>query len=115
MVECYGVFCSHHNESMSFYKEQLQNNKKMQLLMRVSEPHRRLWGLLEAPPKWFPFHQNDAVTESLGAMLIETFLSVAENRPAASRAQVGNTRVLHVGDSAHYEISHPGGADPTEH
>uniref|UniRef100_H3DBQ7 Rho/rac guanine nucleotide exchange factor (GEF) 18a n=1 Tax=Tetraodon nigroviridis TaxID=99883 RepID=H3DBQ7_TETNG len=34
MVECYGVFCSHHNESMSFYKEQLQNNKKMQHLMR---------------------------------------------------------------------------------
>lgn len=39
MVECYGVFCSHHNESMSFYKEQLQNNKKMQHLMRVSQPH----------------------------------------------------------------------------
>lgn len=39
MVECYGVFCSHHNESMSFYKEQLQNNKKMQHLMRVSKLH----------------------------------------------------------------------------
>lgn len=39
MVECYGVFCGHHNEAMSFYKEQLQNNKKMQLLMRVSRPH----------------------------------------------------------------------------
>lgn len=35
MVECYSVFCSHHNESMTFYKEQLQNNKKVQLLMRV--------------------------------------------------------------------------------
>lgn len=39
MVECYGVFCGHHNEAMSFYKEQMQNNKKMQLLMRVSRPH----------------------------------------------------------------------------
>ena len=36
MVECYSVFCSHHNESMSFYKEQLQNSKKMQHLVRVS-------------------------------------------------------------------------------
>lgn len=35
MVECYSVFCSHHNESINFYKEQLQNNKKMQILMRV--------------------------------------------------------------------------------
>lgn len=35
MVECYSVFCSHHNESINFYKEQLQSNKKMQILMRV--------------------------------------------------------------------------------
>uniref|UniRef100_A0A3Q3XET5 Uncharacterized protein n=1 Tax=Mola mola TaxID=94237 RepID=A0A3Q3XET5_MOLML len=34
MIECYSMFCSHHNESISFYKEQLQNNKKLQILMR---------------------------------------------------------------------------------
>ncbi|KAI3374773.1 hypothetical protein L3Q82_021329, partial [Scortum barcoo] len=34
MVECYSVFCSHHTEGVSFYKEQLQNNKKMQILNR---------------------------------------------------------------------------------
>lgn len=54
---CYGVFCSHHNEAMSFYKEQLQNNKKMQLLMRVSKAarcHCHLWCLPEhvAARKW---------------------------------------------------------------
>ncbi|XP_045061889.1 rho guanine nucleotide exchange factor 18-like isoform X2 [Coregonus clupeaformis] len=33
MKESYGVFCSHHNDAVSFYKEQLQNNKKFQNLM----------------------------------------------------------------------------------
>ncbi|XP_056911662.1 rho guanine nucleotide exchange factor 18a isoform X2 [Takifugu flavidus] len=34
MVQSYSVFCSHHNESINIYKEQMQNNKKMQILMR---------------------------------------------------------------------------------
>lgn len=34
MLEWYGVFCSHHIEAISFYKEQLQNNKKLQILIR---------------------------------------------------------------------------------
>ncbi|KAG8014293.1 Rho guanine nucleotide exchange factor 18 [Nibea albiflora] len=34
MVECYSAFCSHHSEAVSFYKEQLQNSKKLQILMR---------------------------------------------------------------------------------
>ncbi|XP_070774898.1 rho guanine nucleotide exchange factor 18a [Enoplosus armatus] len=34
MLECYSVFCSHHTEATSFYKEQLQNNKKLQVLIR---------------------------------------------------------------------------------
>ncbi|XP_070830485.1 rho guanine nucleotide exchange factor 18a [Chaetodon trifascialis] len=34
MVEWYSVFCSRHIEAISFYKEQLQNNKKLQLLNR---------------------------------------------------------------------------------
>ncbi|XP_070701663.1 rho guanine nucleotide exchange factor 18a [Pempheris klunzingeri] len=34
MMECYSVFCSHHTEAISFYKEQLQNNKKLQVLIR---------------------------------------------------------------------------------
>ncbi|XP_041658257.1 rho guanine nucleotide exchange factor 18a [Cheilinus undulatus] len=34
MIECYGVFCSHHTEAISFYKDQLQNNKKLQILTR---------------------------------------------------------------------------------
>ncbi|XP_074507881.1 rho guanine nucleotide exchange factor 18a isoform X1 [Sebastes fasciatus] len=34
MMECYSVFCGHHNETISFYKEQLQNNKKLQILNR---------------------------------------------------------------------------------
>lgn len=37
MVECYSVFCSHHSEAVSFYKEQLQNSKKLQILIRVSD------------------------------------------------------------------------------
>lgn len=36
MIDCYGVFCGHYNEGMSFYKEQMQSNKKLQILMRVS-------------------------------------------------------------------------------
>lgn len=36
MIECYSVFCAHHNEAIGFYKEQLQNNKKLQILIRVS-------------------------------------------------------------------------------
>lgn len=36
MIDCYGVFCGHYSEGMSFYKEQLQSNKKLQILMRVS-------------------------------------------------------------------------------
>ena len=38
MKESYGDFCSHHLEAVSFYKEQLQNNKKFQNLIRVSPP-----------------------------------------------------------------------------
>jgi hypothetical protein len=38
MKESYGDFCSSHLEAVSFYKEQLQNNKKFQNLMRVSPP-----------------------------------------------------------------------------
>lgn len=34
MMECYSVFCSHHSEAISFYKEQMQNSKKLQLLIR---------------------------------------------------------------------------------
>ncbi|KAF0046751.1 hypothetical protein F2P81_000384 [Scophthalmus maximus] len=34
MMECYSIFCSHQNEAISFYKEQLQNNKKLQILNR---------------------------------------------------------------------------------
>ncbi|XP_042285262.1 rho guanine nucleotide exchange factor 18a [Thunnus maccoyii] len=34
MKEWYGVFCSHHNDAISFYKEQLQSNKKLQSLIR---------------------------------------------------------------------------------
>ncbi|XP_078143955.1 rho guanine nucleotide exchange factor 18a [Centroberyx gerrardi] len=34
MKECYGVFCSHHSDAVGFYKEQLQNNKKLQSLMK---------------------------------------------------------------------------------
>ncbi|XP_067085927.1 rho guanine nucleotide exchange factor 18 isoform X2 [Osmerus mordax] len=34
MKESYGDFCSHHTEAVSYYKEQLQNNKKFQTLVR---------------------------------------------------------------------------------
>ncbi|XP_028259019.1 rho guanine nucleotide exchange factor 18 isoform X2 [Parambassis ranga] len=34
MKECYGDFCSHHPEAVSYYKEQLQNNKKFQNIIR---------------------------------------------------------------------------------
>lgn len=40
---------------------------------------------------------------------------MTENRTAASRTEAGNPRVLHAGDSAYNKISHPGGADHTEH
>lgn len=44
MVEWYSAFCSHHNEAISFYKDQLQNNKKLQILIRVSnQPFFSLW------------------------------------------------------------------------
>uniref|UniRef100_A0A8C8HVI5 Rho/rac guanine nucleotide exchange factor (GEF) 18a n=1 Tax=Oncorhynchus tshawytscha TaxID=74940 RepID=A0A8C8HVI5_ONCTS len=34
--ESYGVFCSHHTDAVSLYKEQLQNNKKFQnLIMKI--------------------------------------------------------------------------------
>ncbi|XP_037324974.2 rho guanine nucleotide exchange factor 18 isoform X2 [Pungitius pungitius] len=34
MKESYGDFCSHHTEAVSYYKEQLHNNKKFQNLIR---------------------------------------------------------------------------------
>ncbi|XP_020490917.2 rho guanine nucleotide exchange factor 18a isoform X1 [Labrus bergylta] len=34
MFESYSVFCSRHSEAISFYKDQLQNNKKLQILIR---------------------------------------------------------------------------------
>ncbi|KAL2097184.1 hypothetical protein ACEWY4_006391 [Coilia grayii] len=34
MKDSYGVFCSHHNEAVSYYKEQVQSNKKLQYIMR---------------------------------------------------------------------------------
>lgn len=33
MKESYGDCCSHHTDAVSFYKEQLQNNKKFQNLI----------------------------------------------------------------------------------
>lgn len=35
MKDSYGAFCSHHAEAVSYYKEQLQNNKKFQNIIRV--------------------------------------------------------------------------------
>nr|XP_019936690.1 PREDICTED: rho guanine nucleotide exchange factor 18-like isoform X1 [Paralichthys olivaceus] len=34
MKDTYGDFCSHHTEAVSYYKEQLQNNKKFQNIIR---------------------------------------------------------------------------------
>ncbi|XP_038163871.1 rho guanine nucleotide exchange factor 18 [Cyprinodon tularosa] len=34
MKDCYGHFCSHHTEAVSFYKELLQNNRRFQNLIR---------------------------------------------------------------------------------
>ncbi|XP_022077185.2 rho guanine nucleotide exchange factor 18a isoform X2 [Acanthochromis polyacanthus] len=34
MMECYSIFCSHHSEAISFYKEQMQSSKKLQILIR---------------------------------------------------------------------------------
>ncbi|XP_060940459.1 rho guanine nucleotide exchange factor 18a isoform X2 [Limanda limanda] len=34
MMDCYSVFCSHQKEGISYYKEQLQHNKKLQVLIR---------------------------------------------------------------------------------
>ncbi|XP_056614215.1 rho guanine nucleotide exchange factor 18 isoform X2 [Triplophysa dalaica] len=34
MKDCYGDFCSRHTEAVNYYKEQIQNNKKFQNLMR---------------------------------------------------------------------------------
>ncbi|XP_071347867.1 rho guanine nucleotide exchange factor 18a [Trachinotus anak] len=34
MMECYSIFCRHHNEAISSYKEHLQNSKKLQILIR---------------------------------------------------------------------------------
>lgn len=39
MMESYSYFCSHHNEAVSFYKEQLVNNKKLQGLVKVMNEH----------------------------------------------------------------------------
>ncbi|XP_075954175.1 rho guanine nucleotide exchange factor 18a isoform X1 [Anarhichas minor] len=33
MMGCYSEFCGHHSEAISLYKEQLQNNKKLQILI----------------------------------------------------------------------------------
>ncbi|KAM7388212.1 hypothetical protein PAMP_024404 [Pampus punctatissimus] len=34
MKDSYGDFCSHHTEAVSYYKEQLQNNKRFQIIIR---------------------------------------------------------------------------------
>lgn len=34
MMVGYGHFCSHHSEAVNFYKEQMQSNKKLQILIR---------------------------------------------------------------------------------
>uniref|UniRef100_A0A669ETY6 Rho/Rac guanine nucleotide exchange factor 18 n=1 Tax=Oreochromis niloticus TaxID=8128 RepID=A0A669ETY6_ORENI len=34
MKDSYGDFCSHHPEAVSYYKDQLQNNKKFQIIIR---------------------------------------------------------------------------------
>lgn len=36
MMRYYSFFCSHQSEAISFYKEQLQNNKKFQFVIKVS-------------------------------------------------------------------------------
>ncbi|MEQ2164014.1 hypothetical protein GOODEAATRI_002149 [Goodea atripinnis] len=42
MKDCYGDFCSHHTEAVSFYKEMLQNNRRFQNLIRGTEEHEDL-------------------------------------------------------------------------
>lgn len=39
MVDCYGMFCSHHLEADRIYKDLIQNNKRLQALDRVRNPH----------------------------------------------------------------------------
>lgn len=39
MVECYGMFCGHRLEADRIYKELIQNNKRLQALDRVRNPH----------------------------------------------------------------------------
>ncbi|XP_041862141.1 rho guanine nucleotide exchange factor 18-like isoform X2 [Melanotaenia boesemani] len=34
MKDCYGDFCSHHTEAVSYYKDQLHNNKRFQNIIR---------------------------------------------------------------------------------
>ncbi|XP_017262482.2 rho guanine nucleotide exchange factor 18 isoform X2 [Kryptolebias marmoratus] len=34
MKDCYGDFCSHHTEAVSYYKDQLQNNRRFQNLIK---------------------------------------------------------------------------------
>ena len=40
MRDSYGVFCGHHNDAVGLYKDQLQNNKKFQNLIRVRSPRK---------------------------------------------------------------------------
>lgn len=43
MKDSYGDFCSHHSEAVSYYKEQLQNNKKFQNIIRVRRTSSQIW------------------------------------------------------------------------
>lgn len=59
MKDCYGDFCSHHTEAVSYYKEQLQNNKKFQNIIRV----RHLSGLVIHDVRFDPQHLSSRVCE----------------------------------------------------
>lgn len=100
MKECYGDFCSHHPEAVSYYKEQLQNNKKFQNIIRVI--HR-------------VFSCTVFVYTCSEFKVTWIFFFFSENQKPIHRAAVGSDRVHFVGDTAHYKVPSTSGAHSAQH
>lgn len=107
MKDSYGDFCSHHTEAVSYYKEQLHNNKKFQNIIRVSF---LIYGIrFTAAVRYVESSCNLInITKCL-------FFSFLENQQPVHRAKVRSVRVYSVGDTAHYQVPGTGGTHSAQH
>lgn len=101
MKDSYGDFCSHHPEAVSYYKDQLQNNKKFQNIIRV----RYRISCITLKRRWLACSVKLNISASV----------LSENQPPVYCAAARSDRVYFIGDTADYKVPGASRAHPSQH